>query len=172
MRLTGRAIREQARQYPESVEGFEQETEQLEVLPAAFTEGTWEQEDLEWIVDWKSRRAAGYFQENEPSVLNEVIDETIRTAGPARKLETLLELKGVGVPMASAILVFMDPAAYTVLDQFAWKALEEAGHLDSELSNTPTKGEYLSYLGVCHGLANDLGVSLRTLDRGLWMLGR
>ena len=63
MELTGRRIREAARAYPrqDSVD-LEEEERQLEVLPAAFAEGSWTWEDLEWIVDWKSRRVVTDFQ--------------------------------------------------------------------------------------------------------------
>ena len=74
--------------------------------------------------------------------------------------------------MASAFLLFMNPEAYTVIDQYAWAALLEAGHVEEELSGTPTVNEYVEYLGACHALAVETGVSLRMLDEALWMMGR
>lgn len=173
MELTSRLIRETARAYPKQ-DGvdFEEEERQLELLPVAFAEGSWRWEDLEWLVDWKSRRAAGYFEDNDPQFAEEILDQAIEARGIVEKVETLTELKGVGVPMASAFLVFMDPTAYTVLDVRAWESLAAVGHIDTELSETPTIDQYLTYLGVCHPLANEFEVELRTLDRALWVLSQ
>lgn len=87
------------------------------------------------------------------------------------KVETLQDnLHGVVVPVASTLLLFMDPTAYTVIDEKAWGALRAAGHVDAELSETPTVYEYITYLGVCHTLAKEVDVEPRTLDRALWVM--
>jgi hypothetical protein len=79
-------------------------------------------------------------------------------------------LSGIGVPVASAVLLFINPDRFTVIDERAWSVLQETGYLAQELSNDPTVDEYLLYLGACWTLANEYDVSLRTLDRALWVL--
>jgi len=48
--------------------------------------------------------------------------------------------------------------------------LQETGYLGQKLSDDPTADEYLLYLGACWAIANEYDVSLRTLDRALWVL--
>ena len=170
MGLTEQAIREAAQEYPERVDGFDEEVEQLATLPDAFAEGSWRYEDIVWIAEWKTPRVRSKFQENDPAVVEDTIAEALAQPAVTQKLAVLTDLYGVGVPVASSILLFMNPTAYTVIDQFAWAVLAEHGHLEAELSRVPTAAEYLQYLGVCHALATEFNMELRRLDRGLWML--
>lgn len=172
MELTGRNIREQARMYPDRVTDYAEEVRQLDILPVAFAEGSWTQADIEWLVRWKSQRVLPMFQDNDADRVAAVIAAVRKHNSPTQKVQALTDLRGVGVPMASAFLLFMNPTAYTVIDRFAWQALTAAGHLEQALSEPPTVAEYLRYLGVCHSLATELEVDLRTLDRGLWVLGK
>lgn len=173
MELTGRRIREAAREYPEQ-DGvdFEEEKRQLELLPVAFAEGSWTWEDLEWIVRWKSHRALPAFRDNDTELAEDTVRRALERRSVVEKIDTLQDnLHGVGVPVASSLLLFMDPTTYTVVDVKAWDALRAAGHLEAELSETPTVDEYLTYLGICHSLANEVDVELRALDRALWVIG-
>lgn len=173
MELTGRLIREAARKYPDQEEvDYETEEEMLEILPVAFAEDSWEWEDLEWIVGWKSKRALPAFKENDLELAKDTVRRTLERRSVVQKVETLQDnLSGVRVPVASALLLFMEPQAYTVLDVNAWETLQDSGNLYADLSDDPDPDEYLRYLGVCHALAAELDVDLRTLDRALWVLG-
>lgn len=176
MELTGRLVREAVRKYPNQDEvDYEIEQEMLEILPVAFAEGTWEWDDLEDIIEWKSGRFGGTnvesFNENPTRKVEEAIQETLATNSVLRKVECLSGLDGVRVRTATALLLFVDPEAYTVLDLNAWETLQESGNLYTDMSDDPAPDEYLRYLGVCHALANEFGVELRTLDRALWVLG-
>ena len=73
----------------------------------------------------------------------------------------LTALRGVGIPMASAILTAINPERYTVLD---FRALESLG-----IKNwRDSFAFYVTYLEACRELAARHGKSLRTLDRALW----
>jgi len=74
----------------------------------------------------------------------------------------LTGLRGVGTPMASAILTALDQEQYTVID---FRALEALG-----VANAQADLEFYirHYLPECKRLASEAGVSLRTLDRALW----
>jgi hypothetical protein len=172
MEITGRRIREAAQKYPQhEAVAFDEEEHHLGILPLSFREGSWTQDDLEWIIRWKSQRAAGYFDDNDPELVADTVAEAVEAQGPASKIDILRELRGVEVPMASAILVFMDPEAYTVLDERAWNTLNRAGFLEDSIPGHPKTADYLRYLGVCHSLSQELDISLRTLDRALWAIG-
>jgi thermostable 8-oxoguanine DNA glycosylase len=161
--------------YPEKEDMYEEEVAQLESLPTAFENGTWSQEDVEWIIEWKVGPAfvkpvLGYFHNNDDAVVQEHIERAVHESSIRNKVEALTSLSGIGVPVASAILMFIDEDRFTVIDERAWNVLQETKYLSQELSEDPTVDEYLIYLGACWTLANEYDVSIRTLDRALWVL--
>lgn len=149
----------------------EEEPRQLERLPEAFENGTWTWDDLEWIVRWKTHRSIGYFRRNNRDRVSEVIEEVVETSSTRRKVDSLGELSGIQVKMASAFLLFMDPDEYTVMDSRAGRVLTNEGYLSSTVSASPSIDEYIQYLRVCQELADRFDVDLRSLDRALWVLG-
>lgn len=72
-------------------------------------------------------------------------------------------LKGVGEPVASAILHFYDRDDYPILDQHALRSIG----IDNKKVNydCPFWQEYVDF---CREKAYDHGVSMRILDRALW----
>ena len=76
-------------------------------------------------------------------------------------ISVLCGLTGVDTPVASAILTWINPERYTVID---FRALEALGNE----TNDRTVNFYLCYLSACRRLAKEHGVSLRNLDRALW----
>ncbi|MCJ2069317.1 hypothetical protein MKK75_10980 [Methylobacterium sp. J-030] len=73
----------------------------------------------------------------------------------------LCGLAGVKLPVASAVLMAIDPARYTIIDV---RALDSLGALGNRIDLRL----YLTYLHFCRALAFEAGTSLRTLDRALW----
>jgi len=190
MRLSQQLIREQEKIYAEEEDMYEEEVARLgrsesvagnmpnvSELPSAFENDEWSLEDLEWIIEWKvgvfAKPILGDFRSNDDKVIRQKVEEAVRGPDIRSRVETLTSLKGVGVPVASAILTFIDPDTFTVIDGRAWEALEATGYIPEfqELSEDPTVEEYLYYLGVCQALSNEYDVSLRTLDMALWSLG-
>jgi len=125
--------------------------------------------NLEAIVRWKSERVVHYMITNS----NEKIRRSLAiAANPESTTETavraLLELQGVDIPVASAILAAIFPERYTVLD---YRALEALGHARHDVHF------YEEYLEFCKRLAesnivkaqNDVPAAtlLRTLERAL-----
>lgn len=148
-----------------------EEDDRLSSLADSFVDGSWTTEDIEWIVRWKSPRVMGYFSKNDPDTVRERVEDTLATRRIRQKMNHLTSLDGVGVRVASAILTFMDPTQFTVMDRRAWQALVEMGYLPEGFATDPDVDAYLVYLGVCWALSNEHDVSLRTLNRALWDLG-
>jgi hypothetical protein len=130
--------------------------------------------NLEAIVRWKSERVVHYLIGNS----NEKIKHALSiAAAPGAStdaaVKALLELHGVDLPVASAILAAIFPERYTVLD---FRALEALGHARHDVRF------YEEYLAFCKRLAesnivkpqSDLPAPtpLRTLDRALWEWSR
>jgi len=175
MDLSRRILEQKETLYAEAEDLYEDEISQLEALPTAFEEGTWTQEDVEWIIEWKVGKAfekpvLRYFHNNDNADIRDNIERAVQESNIRAKVESLTSLSGVGVPVASAILLFINPERFTVIDDRAWRVLHETGYLPQELSDDPSVEEYLMYLGTCWALVNEYDVSLRTLDMALWTL--
>ena len=174
MDLGRRVLEQQEPLYAEEEEMYEEEVARLESLPAAFEEDEWTREDLEWIIEWKVRvftkPTLKHLNKNDDEEIRAQIEKAVHDSSIRSKVEALTSLTGIGVPVASAILLFINPDRFTVIDERAWNVLQETGYLGQELSDDPTADEYLMYLGACWTLANEYDVSLRTLDRALWVL--
>jgi hypothetical protein len=124
--------------------------------------GNCTRENLNVIVCWKSPRRAALIDDNTDAELAKALRfaADIRTSEkPA--VEILDGLRGVGVPVASAILTTIHPTKYTVID---FRALESLGVSKWDGS----VNYYLNYLRACSALAVKHKVTLRTLDRALW----
>ena len=65
--------------------------------------------------------------------------------------------------MASVILHFAFPRRYPILDRRAMKAVGGSTHCTFDL--------WEEYSDLCRRAAKRLGVSMRTLDRALWIHG-
>jgi hypothetical protein len=126
--------------------------------------------NLEAIVRWKSERAVHVLIGNSNEKIRRVLAVAANPeAATDTAMRALLELNGVDIPLASAILSAIYPERYTVLDV---RALEALGHARHDVRF------YEEYLAFCKRLAesnivkaqSDLPAPtpLRTLDRALW----
>lgn len=80
-------------------------------------------------------------------------------------VKTLLELDGVAIPIASAILAMKYPDKFAIIDKRVIKALEKQEWLKTYLKNPKTYEEYLLLL---RKLAQERGLKLRELERSLF----
>lgn len=120
-------------------------------------------DDLETLVRWKSPRRLDLIRKNTPE---RVRSATRRAMSAAQSDEgrtmALLALDGVWLPMASAILHFAFPCRYPVLDE---RAVRTAYGRDRALNFAL----WHEYCELCRRKAKAEGVSLRDLDRALYM---
>ncbi len=130
--------------------------------------------NLEAIVRWKSERAVHYLIGNSSEKIRRVLAVAASSdSSTEAAVSALLELHGVDLPVASAILAAIYPERYTVLD---YRALEALGHSRHDVHF------YEEYLSFCKRLAesnivkpqSDLPAPtpLRALERALWEWSR
>jgi thermostable 8-oxoguanine DNA glycosylase len=134
-------------------------------------EGTLEPFDFFAIVAWKSNRTKTKIRrglEDAGKTIQELMLEVTQAKTPRDKVEVLLQVWGIGLAMASAILTVCDPDEFTVLDYRAWNVLEGTSLQGLPEHYPATSDEYLDYCRVCRELAEQVGMSLRDLDRALW----
>ena len=128
--------------------------------------GSREIDDLLMIAEWKAPRSAHHLKSNKSSeLLSEVLNVATAECGlTGKKVDELVKLVGVRIPMASAILTCINPASYTVIDVKVLDALHAK-------QRTITRDLYIRYLTFCRSTAKEIGVELRQLDRALWKSG-
>lgn len=126
-----------------------------------ISEGDYSLENLMLIVEWKSPRPKSRVAANDPSDITEALATMVSSKNDRTKVSVLVGLKGVQVPMASAILTAFNPERYIIIDV---RALETLGVKQS----SPTIDYYLKYLAFCRTESNTRAVCLRDFDRALW----
>jgi thermostable 8-oxoguanine DNA glycosylase len=120
--------------------------------------------NLKKIIGWKSARIAGLIERNSASDVAKALRfATDKRTSEKWAIETLCGLKGVGIPVASAILTMVYPDKYTIID---FRALEALGIQRGD--GEETVDFYLEYLQTCRSVAQEYKIDLRTLDRALW----
>ena len=140
----------------------------------AIRKGDYTLANLEAIVRWKSERAVHYLIGNS----DEKIRRSLKVAASPESstedaVKALLDLHGVDLMVASAILAAIFPDRYAALD---YRALEALGHARHDVHF------YQEYLDFCQRLAESNIVkpqselpgptALRALGRALWEWSR
>lgn len=140
----------------------------------AIRNGEYTLANLEAIVRWKSERVVHYLIANGEAKIRQVL--AVAAAGDCatrRAVEALMELRGVDLSIASAILAAIHPECYNVLD---FRTLEALGHARHDVAF------YTEYVEFCRRLAAqglvkpqaDLpgATPLHALERALWEWSR
>jgi hypothetical protein len=163
-------LQELAEQYWKRAGEKEQELEKAAFdAGQAIRNGDLTLANLEAIVRWKSERAVHYLIGNSNEKIRRVLGVvTARDTTTESAMNALVELHGVDIPVASAILAAIYPEQYTALD---YRVLEALGHARHDVHF------YEEYLAFCKRLAESNIVQpqadlpaptpLRTLDRAL-----
>jgi thermostable 8-oxoguanine DNA glycosylase len=84
------------------------------------------------------------------------------------KVQRLLSIPGIGIPIASAILAVCYPEQFTILDRRVWETLKEASVEGLTPGFPQDAAGYLQYCQACSHNADKARLSLRDLDRALW----
>lgn len=124
------------------------------------------------ICEWKTVRTKSLVRKNSQEIVNE-ISKIAFSCSETLRVKILTILQGVAIPTASAILTIWNSNLFTVYDYRVLSALEKLEH--TVLTKTIITGchlDYYNYLDVARFLASDLKVSLRDLDKCLWMFDK
>lgn len=148
---------------PELVRRYdpEQDGEAL-AAGAAIKSGERSRALLRTIFNWKTKgRGRSRLERNRDDEIADALDLACQARTERAAMAVLCGLQGVDIPVASAILMTIDPGHYTVID---FRALESLGHRDV----SPTLSFFLAYLHACRSLSAAHNVNLRDFDRALW----
>jgi len=118
------------------------------------------------ICQWKSPRTHKRCLANDEDFIRAVTSTAFSTASERLRIEVLTLLAGVGWPTASVILHFCSNERYPILD---FRALWSLG---VEVPKAYDFEFWWAYTEFCRWLADEAGVTMRTLDRALWQFSK
>jgi hypothetical protein len=126
---------------------------------------------LERICRWKSPRALPLVRQNTHHRIRAVTRAALSTRSERRRLEALMSLRGVSVPMASAILTLLRPHRYGVIDIRVWQLLENMGMVSGNKAGVGfTFAHWDRFLTVIRDLAAHFRVPARDIERSLFYI--
>ena len=119
---------------------------------------------------WKSRRAKKRYDSNDAALVEKITREAFAESDEKKKIEKLTELKGVRIPVASAILSVTDrDNNYPIIDVRCVCALEDLGEIDWV---DITVENWERYLTKIRNLAKQYGKTAREIEKGLFAFNR
>ncbi len=137
------------------------------------SKGFLSKKDLQEIAQWKSPRHAKDTLKNEEKEVEDATGKVFGSNVPEDRISDLDNLKGIGIPTASAILCVYDPENYGVVDIYAWNTLSEIDQLFQEKKYSSfTVGNYKKYLDKIRYLAKENNMTCRQIDMALWAWGK
>lgn len=114
------------------------EEDYRKIMKAVFEEvsrdRTISMQTLEEIVDWKAARAKGYLKLKNFGDYEATIKKMLKISKPDQKVALLDDLPGIGIPIASTILHFVNPKIFPIVDFRTVEVLLNSGHLSKSKS--------------------------------------
>ncbi len=116
--------------------------------------GDFSRANLAVIVSWKSNRRIGLLRENTDSEIEDALRLAVSAREPRSAIAVLKGLRGVELPVASAIMTAIHSDQFTVAD---WRAMQALGQPNADYYKIDFY--VLQYLPECRRLASAAGVS-------------
>lgn len=120
------------------------------------------------ICMWKSARQKQNYLKNKNIVKN-ISKKAFAEENESLKMKQLLELKGIGIPTASAILTIVFPDKYAVIDI---RCIQMLNKLGIKIRETVTINRWLEYLKIMRNLACENNLTPRQIDQILFSMHR
>lgn len=142
-------------------------------LSGVRARGSFTRGEFSKMCRWKSPRARHLWEANSPARIRTISRQVLRVRDEHRRMELLTSLRGVGVPMASAILTLLDPRRYGVLDIRAWQLLFAIRSVDGNRRGQGfTITQWVHYLGALRHHARRLRTTARAIEYTLFLCHR
>ena len=132
--------------------------------------------EFEEILQWKLGQQIGRQRDkraaNTDEIIHAVTGLALTITHPDKEYELelrvgiLCSLRGVGVPVASAVLALVFPEEYAVIDFRAWR------QIFGEEQPTLFIPEYKKYMREIRRLADELGWPMQEVDHAIWEYDR
>lgn len=126
-------------------------------------------EEFLQICRWKSPRAIRQYARNREKTIARTIRTVLSTRSERQRLAYLTKLKGVSVPMASAILTLINPDRYGVMDIRVWQLLYAMKSVRVKPSGQGFNFKnWYHYLRKLRYLAKKFKIPVRMVERTLF----
>ncbi len=169
--LSVEEVREFSRRYKEEDGGQLLELDEAlqESLKDAHLRGHITRRQLLDVAEWKSgKRTLHHCKKNTPEEVKECSAVAFGARTDRLRIHALVALQGVSWPTASAVLHFVFPSRFPMLDV---RVMRTVGRIPPDSNQPPnyTIPLWSKYAKLCRETAGRYGVTLRDLDRALWM---
>lgn len=142
----------------------------LRALRAARDRGYLTPSELEGVCRWKSPRALQLIKSNSAYRVRSATKRALATKSERDRLAALQDLRGVSVPMASAILMLLHPKRYGVIDIRVWQLLHKIGTVTKNPKGVGFSfANWYQFLMIIRYFANEFGVTARDVERALFV---
>ena len=129
--------------------------------------------ELELVCKWKSPRALHLIRSNGASRVRAATRRALAARSESARLDELRALRGVSVPMASAVLTLLYPRRYGVIDIRVWQLLNAVGAVTKNRAGSGfTFKNWYQFLMTVRHLAKRFGVTARNVERTLFVAHR
>ena len=148
-----------------------QTAELIKKLLPVKKRGWLNKDELIEICRWKSPRAIWHIKSNNQTLIKKQTHLAFSTRSEELKIFELTKLKGVSIPMASAILMLTNPKRYGVIDIRVWEVLFAMGSVKTNPNGINFKfNEWYKYLMIIRYQATKIKVSARNIERTLFIV--
>ncbi len=121
------------------------------------------------ICKWKSARAIWHIRKNTPAEIRKITGDALATQSEKKRIELLTMLRGVSIPMASAILMLTNPKRYGVIDIRVWQLLYEMKAVDTNPGGKSfSSDQWCEFLAILRQYAKKHNVTARVIERTLF----
>ena len=127
--------------------------------------------ELEKICKWKSPRAINLIRKNSESKIIHRTRNAFATKIERKKIYLLTSLKGVSIPMASSVLMLINPKRYGVIDKRVWELLFNIGIVKNNSKGINFDfNQWYRYLIIGRSLSRKFNVKVRDIERTLFLI--
>jgi hypothetical protein len=115
-------------------------------------------------------RAIQHIRANTAKQIRAATSTALNTRSEMQRLRALTALKGVSIPMASAILMLLNPKRYGVIDIRVWQLLYQIGAVTKNPHGTGFDfRNWYQFLMIIRYFARKFDVTARDVERSLFL---
>ena len=121
------------------------------------------------ILHWKSPRPKKHYSKNSEERFKNISKLSFSQKDDRVKIHILTCLNGINYPSASAILMFLDPNSFPVLDIRVWEVLFEFGLVNSNPSGRNFNLDHWEkYIEIIRSYGEKLNDSVRSIEKRIF----
>jgi len=148
----------------------------LIIVPQEILNNNLSKETFIRVIDWKSPRPKGYINWDAFNSYQETF-QNLESFNDTTRIKSLLQLPGIGLPVASVFLNIIWPDKYPIIDfrtvtvlynfrYITWKTVP-SGKSKKDIDYAINK--YINFMEAIYKIRRDTNIiSLRTIDRALF----